>query len=222
MTVNEVMEITGQKRGTVEQFRTILQSYSLISNHESMDRRSVEAFKNAIRFKDQDNSLTWLVSMQKAILLEYGEEMVIPFNWSNNIILKHLIWCIKNEHIQVEKVSLNSPDESFHIVYELIIDNFREISTLENIYDGSEGTDGNPVTSYMCKGEDYIYIIAGKYNHITKAEDINVFYNEGSNFNIMKCKYVCGGNCDKGRIHELYEICKNSYIGKSSNSIILD
>ena len=38
--------------------------------------------------------------------------------------------------------------------------------------------------------------------------DIHVFYNEGSEFNVFRCRHVCGGNCKKGRMQELWETCR--------------
>ncbi|WP_459195736.1 hypothetical protein [Wukongibacter baidiensis] len=206
MTVNEIMKLTDQKRGTVEQFRSELQKFKLISNNQSLDDRAVNVFKKSIEYKKNEQN-TWIDSMQKAIQEEYGEEMDLPFRWTREITLKHLIWQIKKGIVSVESCDEDYENVDFHVVYEIMIDNFKELGKTLDVYRGSFGTDGNPITTYKCTGVDYLYYIVGKYNHITKNEDIHVFYNDGLQFNIMKCKHVCGGSCRKGRLEELWKTC---------------
>lgn len=211
MTVNEIMELTKQKRGTVEQFRGELIKYSLITNNESLDNRAFETFKNSIRYKDQEEK-TWSLAMKKAIQEEYGEEMKLPFVWSPDIILKNLIWEIKNDLVNVYGNNGIIEGNDFHTIFEIIIDNFKEMSKTFDDYENSFGTDGNPITTYKCCGKDYIYYIVGKYNHITGNEDMHVFYNDGIHFNIMRCKHICGGSSNKGRIGQLRDICREKII----------
>lgn len=207
MTVNEIMELTGQKRGTIEQFRNELQKYKLIGNNESLDDRAVNVFKKVIEYKRTEQS-TWIDSMQKAIQEEYGEEMELPFYWDKETVLKHLIWEIEKGVVRVE-----SPDdnpEDYHIVYEVIIDNFKILGENLDVYKDSFGTDGNSIITYKCIGKDYLYYIVGKYNHITGNEDMHLFYNDGAQFNIMKCKHICGGSCSKGMLEQLQKTCADS------------
>lgn len=206
MTVNEIIELTSQKRGTVEQFRNELQKYRLIDNNESLDDRAVIVFRKAIEYREVEQK-TWIDSMQKAIQEEYGEEMEVPFYWTNEIVLKHLIWQIKEGIVTVEYDGKHDDKMDFHVIYEIMIDNFKELGKSVDVYKNSFGTDENPVITYKCIGRDYLYYIVGKYNPITKNEDIHVFYNDGVQFNIMKCKYICGGNCKKGRLEELKATC---------------
>jgi hypothetical protein len=206
MTVNEIIQLTGQKRGTVEQFRNELQKYRLIGNNESLDDRAVMVFKRAVEYREVGHS-TWIDSMQKAIQEEYGEEMELPFYWTKEIILKHLIRQINKGVVRVEVGNTDVDTDDFHIIYELIIDNFKELGESLDVYKGSFGTDGNPVNTYKCIGNGYLYYIVGKHNHMTDSEDIHVFYNDGEQFNIMKCKHICGGNCSKGRLEELWKTC---------------
>lgn len=206
MTVKEIMELTGQKRGTVEQFRSELQKFKLIANNESLDDRAVNVFKKAIEYKKAKQN-TWIDSMQKAIQDEYGEEMELPFYWTKEIILKHLIWQIEKGEAIVKNDNTKYESEDFHVIYQIMIDNFKELGKTQDVYKGSFGTDGNPITTYKCIGNDYLYYVVGKYNHITANEDIHVFYNDGVKFNIMKCKHICGGSCRKGRMEELWKTC---------------
>lgn len=214
MIVRDIMEITNQKRGTVEQFRNELSKCGLISNNEELDIRAVEVFKKSIGYKEE-NSSTWSKAMQRAIQEEYGEEMVLPFTWSPNIILKNLIWEINNDYVEISKGSINSGDVDFHVIYEIIIDNFKELGKSIEVYSDSFGTDGNPITTYKCVGKNYIYYVVGKYNHITKQEDVHVFYNDGNIFNIMKCTHICGGDANKGKISELLQTCRIKYLKES-------
>jgi hypothetical protein len=206
MTVNEIMELTGQKRGTIEQFRDELQKYKLIGNNESLNGRAVEVFRKAIEYRE-DGQKTWSDAMQKAIQEEYGEEMELPFYWTKEIVLKHLIWEIKEGIVKVASDDKNDNKMDFHVIYELMIDNFRELGKSSDVYKDSFGTDGNPIITYKCIGRDYLYYLVGKYNHITENEDIHIFYNDGVQFNIMKCKHICGGSCEKGRLEELWKTC---------------
>ncbi len=209
MTVNEVMELTNQKRGTVEQFRNELQNYRLIGNNESLDERAVEVFCKAIKYRG-NGERTWIDSMQKAIQEEYGEEMELPFYWTNDIILNHLIWQIKKGIVKVVCGNNTIDSLDFHIIYEIIIDNFKELGKTIDSYKNSFGTDGNGALTYKCIGKDYLYFIVGKLNPITDNEDIHVFYNDGLDFNIMKCKHICGGSCNKGNIKELWKVASTA------------
>ena len=210
MIVREIMEVTNQKRGTIEQFRSELSKCGLLANNQELDNRAVEVFKKSIEYKNCD-SKTWTIAMQRAIQEEYGEEMKLPFDWHPNTILRNLIWEIENEYVEVFSDRSNSGDVDFHVIYEIIIDNFKELAKSFEVYDESFGTDGNPITTYKCVGEGYIYYIVGKYNHITEDEDVHVFYNEGNKFNIMKCKHICGGSARRGKISELLNICRKKY-----------
>ena len=211
MIVKEIMELTGQKRGTIDLFRSELSSCGLLSNNESLDDRAVKVFRRAVNYKEDDGT-TWSKAMQKAIQEEYGEEMKLPFNWDSDIILVNLIWEIENEYVKVssDNTDYNNPD--FHVIYEIIIENFRMLGKSFDVYADSYGTDGNPIITYKCQGSDYIYYIVGKYNAITKTEDAHIFYNDSEKFNIMRCKHICGGNSDKGRIKELLQACRKKTI----------
>lgn len=78
-----------------------------------------------------------------------------------------------------------------------------------DVYNKCYGTDGNSASTFICKGKDYIYYIVGKYNSLTKQEDVHVFYNDGIEFNLMKCKHICGGYSEKGRLKELLDTCSS-------------
>ncbi len=211
MTVDEIMELTGQKRGTIEQFRNVLQKYRLIDKHESLNKRAVSTFMKAVEYKEAKVN-NWTDSIERAVQEEYGEEMDLPHEWDRKIILKDLIWKVKNQRVTVERVGSSIPtngvhSEEYHIVFEIIIENFVEMGKTIDTYKNSYGTDGNPVTTFICKGKDYVYYVLGKYNSITLSEDIHVFYNDGIEFNLMKCEHICGGNGDKGQLDELWRTC---------------
>lgn len=204
-TVEDIMEITGQKRGTIDQFRNELQSFGLTEKNKSLDDRAVATFKKAIAYKEENN-VTWTYAMHYVIQKEYDEEMELPFLWKNDIILKELIWKINNNLIEVKRVH-DQKGLDYYAVYHLIIDNFEKLGRIKDFYINSSGTDGNPIPTFICQGKDYIYYLVGKHNSITKNEDIHVFYNEGTEFSTMRCKHICGGSGDKGRLKELWEIC---------------
>lgn len=205
-TVVEVMELTNQKKGTVELFRNELQKYKIIGNNASLDDEAVKVFRQAIQYKEEAVKKTWTECMQKAIQIEYSHKMELPFYWTNNAILNHLIWLIENKIVETVQIS-NNDVLDYRAVYFVIMDNFRELGKGYDIYKNSSGTDGNPMLTFKCTGKNYLYYIAGKYNSITGEEDMHVFYNDDLEFNIMKCKHICGGNSNEGLLGELYAAC---------------
>ena len=45
-SVNEIINLTNQKRGTVESFRDELLSQEIIKNNQSLDDRAFQVYKN--------------------------------------------------------------------------------------------------------------------------------------------------------------------------------
>ncbi len=207
-SVNEIINLTNQKRGTVESFRDELLSQEIIKNNQSLDDRAFQVFKNSIKYKSQDN-ITWKIAMKKAIQQEYGSELKLPFRWVSSIIIKDIIWNINNnKNFSVQDINeLSMNKDEYHILFEVMIDNFKELGRDYEDYRDSFGTDCNGNLTFKCSGEDYCYYILGKWNHITQEEDIHVFFNEGKNFNIMRCKHICGGSAEKGILKELKDAC---------------
>lgn len=205
MTVNDVMAQTGLQRGTVEKFRNELQQYGIIKNNESLNERAVEVLKKAAEYKNTEKS-TWSQVMQKSIQEVYSEELKLPFEWTSQVHLKHLIWLIENNKVKVIG-DTDDNDLEFHVIYDVIIDNFMELGKKYETFQGSFGCDGNPITTFKCEGKDYSYYIIGRLNRITGNEDIHVFYCDTVHFNIMKCIHVCGGSADKGLLRELLLAC---------------
>lgn len=208
MTLDEVMKPTN--KGTIEpieQFKIELQNYGLIGKHQSLDHRAVTTFTKAVEYNESKQNI-WSDSIQRAIQEEYGEEMELPFIWTKEIILKNLIWKINNGKVKVKRAT-DGHNEDFHIFYEIIIGNFQVMGKTIDIYNNSRGTDGNPTITFICKGNDYIYYLVGKHNNLTKTEDIHVFYNDGIEFNIMKCEHICGGGRNNGILEELWLACSS-------------
>lgn len=206
MTIDEIMQQTGQKRGTVEQFRNELSRYSLIEKHQAMNEKFFKTFKKAVEYKAVLENTTWSECMQRAIQEEHGEDMKLPYYFTKNSILKNLIYEVDKGIVTTKQVG--SPDDpNFHVVYNIIINNFAEIGREIDVYKDSYGTAGNPMSTFVCEGSGYIYYIVGKYNSITGNEDMHVFFNDHATFNIMKCTHVCGGDANKGKLAELYEAC---------------
>lgn len=212
-SVNEIINLTNQKRGTVESFRDELLSQEIIKNNQSLDDRAFQVFKNSIKYKNSEDNTTWKIAMKKAIQQEYGAELKLPFRWTSSIIVQDIIWNINNNNISVEDINELSNDKNeYHILFEVMIDNFKELGKDYDDYIDSFGTDCNGNLTFKCSGEDYSYYILGKWNHITKEEDIHVFFNEGKNFNIMRCKHICGGSAEKGILKELKDTCNHKSI----------
>lgn len=200
--------IEGLLNKSIEQFKNELQTYGLIKNDKLLDKRALSTFQQAIQYKEI-NEYNWNDAMQRAIQEEYGEEMLSHFSWKTEIILKNLIWKIKHKKIDVISINntVSEGNEDFHVIYQIIIDNFEELGKEIPIYKYSSGTDGNPITTFICKGKDHMYYLVGKYNSFTKSEDMHVFYNDDTEFNIMKCTHICGGSSNKGKLKDLWNIC---------------
>lgn len=205
MTIDEIMEFTGQKRGTVEQFRNELSKYSLIEKHQAVDEKAFKTFKKAVEYKEELQN-KWSDSMQRAIQEEYGEDMKLPFYFTKNSILENLIWEIDKGIVNIKTVG-TADDPNFHIVFNIIVTNFAELARKMDVYKDSYPNAGSPMTTFICEGKEYIYYVIGKYNSITGKEDIHVFYNDSANFNIMKCTHICGGDSEKGMLDKLYNAC---------------
>lgn len=200
-TVNEFMELTGQKRGTVENYRSELQKYGLINNNARFDERALEVFKLIIKLKDSTN-LTWVDAMSQIIQEEFGEEMIRPFEWTIDIHFKYLTNLVDEKLVRVEHIGGKDNFDTY-VVFHIIIDNFKELGKKYEVFSNSKGTDGN-AGNFKCTGKDFFYYVIGKLNPITRNEEAHIFYNEGLEFNLMKCKYIGGGSSDKGRLKELY------------------
>ena len=151
-----------------------------------------------------------ITSKHKAVYEECGEAMEFPFHWCDETILSHLVWLINNEKVQI----INDTDYLFedeteqHIICDVFLCNFMELGKTHMIYRGSSRTDANPVTTFKCVGEGFIYYLIGKQNSITHTEDMHVFYNDGNHFDIMKCRYICGGSVKNGIVSELLKTCR--------------
>lgn len=212
-TVNDVMEKTAQKRGTVDNFRSELQKLKLMSNNERFDKRALETFQKAIQFKEE-NDCTWIHATHWAIQMEYAEEMSRPFEWSTSIHFKYLTYLVKNNLVEVKSVGMDSESSlDFYAIFHVIIDNFKEMGANHNIYKPSQPTGGNAAT-FKCIGDNFFYYVVGKYNHYTKEEDLHVFYNDGLVFNLMKCQYIGGGRTEKGRLRDLLDAVYESHNSK--------
>lgn len=217
-SVADIMEETGQKRGTVEEYRNKLVGYKIISNNQPIKEKELQTFKKAIERKENSNN-TWGECIEWAIQTMYGEEIHKEFFWTNESILKYILWLIKNKLVQIKSnyeiancknLDISEEEnfkrnERFFVIYDLIIDNFKDLAETSDTFKGSWGTDGNGAITWVLEGEDFIYYLVGKLNPITKKEEVQIFYNDGSKFNIMRCRYICGGPADDGKISEIWD-----------------
>ncbi|KGP77412.1 MULTISPECIES: hypothetical protein [Paenibacillus] len=220
-TVNDVMELTDQRRGTVDNFRSELQKLNLMSNNERFDKRALETFRKAIEFKEE-NDCTWIHANNWAIQMEYAEEMSRPFEWSTSIHFKYLTYLNENHLVDVKHIVTDLMSTiDFFAVFHVIIDNFKDMGAKYNIYKASQPTDGNAL-AFKCKGDDFFYYVVGKYNYYTKEEDVHVFYNDGLVFNIMKCQYIGGGRKESERLKDLVNSVYESYNSKKTEEKNLD
>lgn len=205
-TVENFMEVTGEKRGNIESFRKMLRARNVLGANESLNDNHLEMFKKVKAYKEA-NMLTWAEAFDAVIsdTLLFSKTKI---DFDTTIILKDLLWRINNGFIFVRKPSDNLNDEDFHDIYEVIIDNFtyQDAGTFKN----SRGTDGNPITTFICEDQhkQFIYYLVGKYSHVFNREEMHVFYNDAPYFNVMKLKYVDGGDADTGIYNELFKICR--------------
>lgn len=206
------------KQGTIEAYRDKLISVGLLSNNQSMSEEQVKTFEKIVRKKTDD--LTWENLMYEFIYSDFSEKMKTEFNWQIKIIIKHLIWAINSNKYKVFSLDFNEDGENysedFH-VFCCCIDNFAEMGRNYAPYQNSHGTDGNPILSYkIITPVNKVYYLIGKLNPYTKKEDIHIFYNDETYFDIMKCQYIGGGTCDNdSNCNDLWKICRlksNKYI----------
>lgn len=206
MTVREIMELTGARRGTIEQFRVELQNYGLIKNNQSLDKRAVDVFARTVK-KRQTLDSTLNEMFRREILREYSEEVSLPFHWTTFSELTHLKYLINTDKLKVHNIDKNNLSDDFQTVFRVIIPNFVQLAKTEKVYGRSSASDGNPDLCFKCVAKDYIYYIVGKLNRITNEDDIHVFYNDDYSFNIHRCKHVGGGSSKRGIYRELLRLC---------------
>ncbi|WP_124066227.1 hypothetical protein [Clostridium sp. E02] len=213
-TIQQINLETGIKIGVIEEFRRKLQILNIISNNESLNEEHVDLLKKIANEKSEND--TWEKVMYKNLYENYWNILHTQFEWQTKTVMEDLIWNIKNENYNVDDLmyqegSIALKDKKFH-VYCSIIDNFAAQGKVYEPYENSMGSDGNTIM-YEVKHnkEKYIYYVIGKLNHYTGNEDMHIFYNDDDEFNIMKCRYVCGGPSDEGIYKELFETIHNAY-----------
>lgn len=206
MTVQEIMDVTGLKRGTVESFRSRLLDYGIISSNAQLGERELRVLQRVIDHKNS-KTWTWADSMEREIQLEYSDQIHHPFEWAGETVILHLLWLIKNDRAKVLTVSTSSTSEDFHVAYELMVDNFIRLENKYPGYSRSKGSDANPILTYKIVNEEFIYYLVGKLNHLTEHEDIHIFYCDAPKFNLMKTKHVLGCNSDQETMKELWTTC---------------
>lgn len=215
-TVELFMAETGQKRGTIEEFRKVLRDVNILEQNESLNESHLDLFRKVQSYKNA-NGVTWSDAFEIVIsdTLLFSK---VKVDFDNNIILKDLLWRINEDLLKVTQPLLNLDrtskeyHEEFHNILEVIIDNFtyQDAGTFKD----SRGTDGNPITTFKCEdvNNEYFYYLIGKYSHVLKTEEIHVFYNDSKYFNVMKLKYITGGNSKEGIYSELFNACRNKVI----------
>jgi len=215
-TIQQINLETGIKIGVIEEFRRKLQILNIIANNESLDEEQVHLLKKIVKEKDENANYTWGEIIYKNLYEKYWNVLHTQFEWQTKIIMEDLIWNIENENYNVDDLmyqdgSYAMKDKKFH-VYCSIIDNFAVQGKVYEPYGNSMGSDGNTVMFEVKhnKGK-YIYYVIGKLNHYTGNEDMHIFYNDDDEFNIMKCRYVCGGPSNEGVYKDLFEALHKAY-----------
>ena len=138
---------------------------------------------------------------------------ILPFSWSPNNLIQNIIRKIELGQYKVFALEFRSKDNILmHTedwdIYCNCIDSFVELGKTMAIYQDSLGTDGNPTTSWKIQTpEGHWFYIIGKYNHVTSEEDIMVFYNESSIFEVIKCGLVTGGPVNAEPFRSLWVAC---------------
>lgn len=206
-TISQVIEEVEQqygevRKGTVEAFRAVLQKKGVLGKNKLMGQKEVDAFKKVCQMKDDSN--TWVYCMEKAVQEEYGEDLVYEHHWTTKSKLKHLKWLIETGKVTSVPYlgEVDNNKEYWHAMYEIVLENLVDLGKIDVSFDESFYTDNNPCT-YVLKGKDFTYYLFGKLNHVTKKEGVVIYYNDGLEFNIMRCDFVAMGPTDEGIIGEL-------------------
>lgn len=203
-TVEQVMSITGQKQGTVEAYRVMLQEKGVLGKNKPLDEQHLRIFTKICSTKT--DSETWQKAMERGIQTEYGEVLTQEFHWVPVTKLRHLHWLIQEKKVHKEKFALveasDREKEHWHAIFEIMIGNFAELGKVESSFDGSFGTDANACI-HVLVGKDFIYYLVGRRNSVTNREELAVFYNRGIEFNVMNCEFICCGAFDEGWIKEI-------------------
>lgn len=82
----------------------------------------------------------------------------------------------------------------------------------ENYHSPCNVTSITPLDCYKCVGEDFVYYIVGKQStKDTSIDNIYVYYQEGTEFNAMRIKYIIGDCKTNKSLAELIESLESFY-----------
>lgn len=199
------------RQGTVEAYRSKLVELGVIPNNTPMSNKHYSILVMIVKEKKNNPDETWEKIMYKYIMNELCYEVHYEFKWEPIIIVKHLIWAIKNELYKCNKLTDEKENEieGHHIVYSCI-DNFVALGKKYEALKDSRGTDTNPILCFRIETKDNkCYYLIGKRNSYTKKDDLHIFYNNGTFFDPMLCSYICGGICENNIYDELWKLCCN-------------
>ena len=194
------------KQGTIEEFRSKLSEFHLISNNQQLSDEHLNTLKKIV--SEKTDNVTWQFLMNKHIYLDYADMIHTDFVWKPKIIVKHLLHSIENESYKVSCLDLFNNEEDIHI-FCCIIDNFVEMGKTYSPYDKSFGTDGNSSLCFKIEtSENEVYYLIGKLNKYTFKEEVHLFYNKSPQFNPMVCKYISGGDYEHPKLSYFDQLVK--------------
>lgn len=188
--------------GTVINYRAKLSSFGIIENNQSLTDVHIATLERIVASKTDETS--WERLMSQFIYQDFSSQIKVEFEWGMKTVTEHLIWAIQNKKYKV--YTLNSDDEEDFHIFCCCIDNFVELGRHSEPFSRSQGTDGNPILSYKIVTKDgSTYYTIGKLNAFTGEEEMQIFFNEVPDFNIMRCRYI--GGRTSSEYDELLKVC---------------
>jgi len=220
-TVDDVVISTGYNEEVIELFIETLQEYGISSKYQ-FDGMFIQVLKEAVNEASEPASTgTLKYAMHKAIQTHYVDQIEFPFEWTQSSKITYLNRLIQTNSLKYEWLDLfplsknnnnSEKTEDHFIVYDLLLNNFANLgNTKFGVYRGSNSVDGEPNNNHKFVGADHFYLVIGKLNSITREDDLHVFYNEGAEFNMMRCQYIGGGSQLRGITKELQELCDSCF-----------
>ncbi|KQN96980.1 hypothetical protein [Paenibacillus sp. Leaf72] len=206
-TLHEIMKLTNQDRESIEFFINELKKYKVKCGYEFLNKNELEVFKKGLGYsKNNDKNLT--LCMHRAIQEEYGEDLTLPFYWDKKLIIQQLIDQIRRGEVSITKHLLSAGLQSdLGSILQVITTNFLELGKTHPTYAGSHGGAGSAGYTFMLSGKDYMFLLIGKRNYLIEQEESHLFYNEGLEFNMMRCRHITGGPVEKGMMKKLLDLC---------------
>lgn len=178
LTTTSIMEMTGCKKGTIEEFRRLLRNMGHLKGNRQLTVAQFEVFKESL-IETKGSGETLRMTFRKNIERKFKTveknidllDAIVPF-----LLYKLNGQC---EVIETKKSILHDVgDEAQHFLYDIFIPNLKEINPIVKIED-------DEVVMYTIKLEDYSY-------HLIKVDksNLHVLCGRDHSYNLHRIEFA--------------------------------